>query len=258
VTVLGALRLFFIVVAIAAGIAGTVMLVAPGDTGDYFSWPIGPPPLTTLVGSFYVSSTILFGLAAVRVDWLAVRGLCVSVLALTIPTLIATARHHDVFDFDRVQAFAWVVLFVASPLAYGTVLFLQRGKAGPSQGARLAPWARAIVGVLGVVYVVIAAWCWIDPRGAEEHSPYALPALSGAFVGAWALFLATLALFSWRRSAVREARLSLVALTLWPFAGLLAGLRSYDDLVSADRTGYFVVLAVLAVLGGAALSNTRS
>jgi hypothetical protein len=35
-------------------------------------------------------------------------------------------------------------------------------------------------------------------------------------------------------------------------------LRSYDDLVSADRTGYFVVLAVLAVLGGAALSNTRS
>jgi hypothetical protein len=258
VTVLGTLRLFFIVVAVVAGVAGIVMLVVPADTGDYFSWPIGPPPLTTLVGSFYVASAILFGLAAVRLDWLAVRGLCVSVLALTIPTLIATARHHEVFDFDRVQAFAWIVLFVASPLAYGTVLYLQRGKAGPSEGPRLAPWARDIVLLLSIVYVAVAAWCWIDPRGAEEHAPYLLPALSGAFVGSWALFLATLALFAWSRSAVREARLSLLALTLWPVAGLLAGLRSYDDLASADRGGYFVGLAALAVLGGVALGNTRS
>jgi hypothetical protein len=258
VTVLGALRLFFAVVAVVAGIAGVVMLVVPADTGDYFSWPIGPPPLTTLVGSFYVASSILFTIAAIRLDWAAVRGLCVGVLALTIPTLVGTVRHDEVFDFDRVQAFAWIVLFVVSPLAFGTVLFLQRGKAGPSEGTRLAPWARVIVGLLAVVYVVVAAWCWIEPRGAEDHAPFVLPALSGAFVGSWALFLATLAGFAWWRSAVREALLPLLALTLWPLAGLLAGLRSYDDLASGNRAGYLVVLGALAVLGGVALSNARS
>jgi hypothetical protein len=258
VTVLGALRLFFAVVAVVAGIAGVVMLVVPADTGDYFSWPIGPPPLTTLVGSFYVASSIVFSIAALRLDWPSVRGLCVGVLALTVPTLIGTARHHEVFDFDRVLALAWVLLFVVSPLAYGTVLFLQRGKVGPTEGPRLAPWARGAVGLLAVVYVVVAAWCWIDPGGAEDHAPFALPALSGAFVGSWALFLATLAGFAWRRSAVREAWLPLLALTLWPLAGLLAGLRSWDDLASGNRVGYLVGLAALSLLGGVALSNARS
>jgi hypothetical protein len=258
VNVLGVLRAFFAVVAIVAGIAGVAMLVAPTDTGDYFSWPIGPPPLTTLVGSFYVASSVVFGIAALRTDWPAVRGLCVGVLALTIPTLVATARHHEVFDFDRVQALLWVVLFVASPCAYGTVLYLQRGKVGPPTGPSLRPWARSIVGLLAIVYLGIAVWCWLDPASAEEHLPYALPALSGAFVGCWALFLATLAAFSWRRANARECSLPLLSLTLWPVAGLVAAARSFDDLTSGTRTGYLVALAVLAGLGGATWSSARS
>jgi hypothetical protein len=257
VTVLGALRLFFAVVAVVAGIAGIVMLVAPADSGDYFSWAIGPAPLTTLVGSFYVASAVVFGIAAIRLDWPGVRGLCVGVLALTIPTLIATARHDEVFDFGRVQAVLWVVLFVASPCAYGTVLFLQRGKVTTTDAPRLPTWARAIAVLLGVGYLAFAIWCWVDPAGAAEHMPFALPALSGAFLGCWALFLATLALFVARRPTRREARLPLLALTLWPFAGLLAGLRSFDDLASGNRVGYLVALGILTTLAAVALSAAR-
>jgi hypothetical protein len=258
VTVLGVLRLFFAVVAIVAGVAGVVMLAAPADSGDYFSWPIGPPPLTTLVGAFYVASSVVFGIAALRIDWPAVRGLCVGVLALTVPTLVATARHHEVFDFDRIQAIAWVLLFVASPCAYGTVLFLQRGQVTEVSRPRLAPWARTIAGLLAIAYLAAAAWCWSDPSGAGEQLPFALPALSGAFIGCWSLFLATLAAFSWRRPSVREARLPLLALTLWPLAGVLAGLRSFDDLAASRRAGYLAVLATLAVLAAAALSAART
>jgi hypothetical protein len=39
------------VVAVVAGLAGAVMVVAPADTGSYFSWPIGPPPVAALAAA---------------------------------------------------------------------------------------------------------------------------------------------------------------------------------------------------------------
>jgi hypothetical protein len=255
--VLSVLRLFFLVVAVVAGIAGLVMLFAPGDTDDYFSWPIGPEPLAALVGGFYVASAVVFGLAARRTDWPAVRGLCLGVLALTIPTLVATARHHDVFDFGRGQALLWVVLFIASPCAYGTVLYLQRGKAGQAAGAQMPGWARVVAAVLGLGYVAFAIWCWVDPASLAEHMPFLLPALSGAFLGCWALFLGTLALFVARRPVWREARLPLLAVTLWPLAGIVAALLTFDDLESGRRAGYLIALVVLTLIGGGLLLVTR-
>lgn len=251
--VLPVLRIFVGVVAILAGFAGLVMLFAPGETDDYFSWPLGPPPLAALVGGFYVASAVVFGLAAWRVDWPAVRGLCVGVLALTIPTLIATARHDDVFDFGRAQAILWVLVFVASPCAYGTVLYLQRGQVRDAAPPRLAPWARVVAGVLGAGYVAFAIWCWVDPSGVAEHTPFALLGLSGAFLGCWALFLGTLAVFAACRPAWREARLPLVALMLWPLAGIVAALSTFDDLESGRRAGYLAVLGVLTLIGAALL-----
>ena len=41
-------------VALAAGIIGIAMLVAPGSTGRYFSWELNPPALAALVGVCYV------------------------------------------------------------------------------------------------------------------------------------------------------------------------------------------------------------
>ena len=57
-------RILCALVALAAGIVGVAMLVAPGSTGRYFSWALGPPPLAALVGAFSVASTLVFGAAA--------------------------------------------------------------------------------------------------------------------------------------------------------------------------------------------------
>lgn len=45
------------------------------------------------------------------------RGLAAGTLALTIPILVVTFTHLEVFDFARWQAWAWVFLFIASPLS---------------------------------------------------------------------------------------------------------------------------------------------
>jgi hypothetical protein len=180
------------------------------------------------------------------------------VIALTVPTVVFTVRHHEVFDFGRWQAVAWIALFVAAPIAYGAILFVQRGQV-PGVGDALAPWARAVVGALAVGYAVLALVLWVDPTGTADRTPYVLPAMSGRFLGCWAAFLTALAVFVVVRNRWHEARTPLLALTLWPVGGLVGALRSFDDLAPPGRrAAYLVGLAVAAVAGELVLVAGRA
>ncbi|MGH9025626.1 MAG: hypothetical protein ACRDWD_05830 [Acidimicrobiia bacterium] len=251
-------RVLFAIVAVAAGTAGVVMVVAPDDTDRYFSWPIGPPPLAALVGAFYVASAVVFGRAAAREDWAGSRGLCFGVLALTLPTLVATTRHRDVFDFGRWQAVAWVALFIASPIAYGTILVLQRGRV-VGAGARLPRLVVLAAVIEATAYAALALGLWVAPSSLEGNSPFALPGLSGRFLGCWAAFLAVLAAFVALRNRWNEARTPLLALTLWPAGALFAAFRSWGDLAPSERrAGYVAAAVVLTVVGAGMLAASRS
>jgi hypothetical protein len=143
------------------------------------------------------------------------------VLALTIPTLISTVKHDDVFDFGRWQAVLWVALFIASPLAYGTILFLQRGRV-TGTGDRLRPWVRAVLGGLALGYAALAVVLLFAQDASSRRAPFALIALSGRFLGCWAAFLAVLAAFAAIRDRWNEARIPLLAMAAWPVAVVLA------------------------------------
>jgi hypothetical protein len=237
-------------VAVVAGFVGVVMLVAPGSTGDYFSWPIGPEPVARLVGGFYVASAVVFGLAALEDDWTAARGLCAGVLALTLPTLVATVEHHDVFDFGRWQALAWVGLFLSSPIAFGTLLWANRGEAVDG-GARLPALARAELALLSAAYAALAVILWFSLTWASAHSPFAVGGMGGRFLGCWAAFLATLAAYAAWRGRWREARATVLALVAFPLGGLLAAGLGVDNLAPAGRRlAYLCSLVVLAAVAG--------
>jgi hypothetical protein len=246
-----------IVVTVVAGIVGVVMLIAPSDTDDYFSWPIGPPPLAATVGAFYVASAILFALAAVSNDWFRVRGLCFGVLGLTLPTLVSTIYDRDVFDFADWQAWAWAFLFVGSPIAFTTVLIAQRKMVAP-RSSPLPPSARLLFAILAIAYGILAVAALADPVRVGDSGPFPMAALSGRYIGCWAGFLAVLAAYSAIRNRRPEAFIPAVALTLWPLAALLAGLRSLDDLVSgAGRGAYLAVLVILFLASTSLVAATR-
>jgi hypothetical protein len=255
-SVMRVLPALFLIVAVVAGIAGVIMLIAPASTVRYFSWPIGPPPVAATVGAFYVASALVFGLAAMREDWPGSRGLCFGVLALTIPTLASTVKHDDVFDFGRWQAIAWVTLFVATPLAYGTILFLQRGRV-TGAGDRLRPWVRAVLGVLAVGYAALAAVSLFAQDASSRRAAFALVALSGRFLGCWAAFLAVLAAFAAIRDRWNEARIPLLTLAAWPAAALLAALTRYGDLDSDRCVAYVVVVALVLAVSVALVTAGR-
>lgn len=249
------LRVAFLIVTVVAGLVGLVMLIDPGSTDDYFSWALGPPPLASLVGGLYVASALVFGLAAGR-PWGQVRGLVVAVLGLTLPTLVATLVHQEVFDFSRPVAIVWIVLFVGSPATFGTILFLRR-RVRVDPGPPLAGGLRVALGLLAAALLVLAVLCWVDRSSAVSIVPYSLAPMGAAFLGAWALFLALLAGWSAVRGGWTEARIPVIGLAAYATGGLVAGLRSLDDLEPSGRgVAYLVVLA--AVAGLAAVSLLRA
>jgi hypothetical protein len=243
------LRYAFLTVAVVAGLVGSVMVVAPESTDDYFSWALGPPPLAALVGGLYVASTVVFGIAASR-PWSEARGLVLAVLALTLPTLVATLVHAEVFDFSRAVAIVWIVLFVASPLIHATVLYLRRG-VHVERGPALPVWLRAFLAGLSALLVVLALLCWLDRPSAESVVPFALAPMGAAFLGAWSLFLAVLAGWPAIRGGWTEARIPLLGLVAYPLGGAVAALRTADDLEPGGG-GAVYAIALCAVAAVAA------
>lgn len=194
-------------VAAAAGIIGLAMVLAPGATGTYFSWPLNPPPLAGFVGGCYLASAAIFGWAASRERWAGQRGVCVAVLGLAAPTLVATARHRDVFDFGRWQAVAWVVLFAASVSSFGTLLV--RRPVEPAHGPRLSQLSRIALVLLAAAYAVTAVVLWVrGPMGPR-------------FVGSWAAFLSIAAGHAATHPRWEEARLGIIATLGFPIAAAI-------------------------------------
>jgi hypothetical protein len=231
-----------IIVATAAGIVGVIMLVAPSSTGRSFAWPLGPRALAALVGGFYVVSAPVFAYAGRR-SAVEVRGLAAAVLAFTLPTLAATYLHRDIFDFDRLFAMAWVVLFVASPVTFALLLWSGRRAQPPPGDPRLPAAARAGLAALAVVFAGLAVWFWVETNGPV---PFTMAPLGARFLAAWLAFLAVLAAWPAVRAARSEARVPLLALAAYGIGGLLAAAVHPGDL-GPGAVGYVVGLLVVVV-----------
>ena len=240
-------RAGFAAVVVAAGVSGLALLVWPDETGEFFSWGLGPPPLASLVGGLYLASAVTFAVAF-RLAWRYARSLVAASVALTAPTLIATFIHLDVFDFGRWQAVAWLVLFIAAPPFWTAMLVVNRA-AVPRDETRVRWAGAAALLALAVLLVVAGIALWADPAAGVSVLPFEPSPLGGRFIGSWSAFLAVMA--TWAALRPSEAKLPLVALVAYPAGALVAGLRSLPDLSPPGaRWTYLAVLGITAVVFG--------
>ena len=213
----------FLLLVVAAGLVGLGLLAAPGATEKFFAWGLGPEPLAAFAGGVYVGSAALYAVGLSR-PWREVRGLVAGAVVLSVSVLIVTLTHLDQFDFDRLQAWAWLVLFAGFSLV--TIWLLLAGDepddaaasggaaSGGASGARR--WSRRC-----------SAWsrsrCGSTRRALSDESPFLLPPLGGRFAGSWIALLAVLT--GWAAGATQgggmAARARLVTL---PAGALVAAL----------------------------------
>jgi hypothetical protein len=233
----------FLMLVLAAGAVGVALLIVPEATGAFFAWSLAPASLAAFAGGVYVASALVYAVA-LRAPAREAHGLVVAAVVLSVSVLASTFAHLEVFDFGRLQAWAWVVLFVAFG-AVTTVLAV-RGPWWPAPGPRLPLWARALLGVAGSLLAGVGLALWIDP------SAFSLPPLGGRFAGSWVAMLATLAAYAALSGRRREARLPALALLLLPAGALVAAARTGTD------PGYVLALAMLAATGAAVLAVSEA
>jgi len=178
---------------------------------------------------------------------------------LSISVFAVTIAHLEVFDFHRLQAWAWVVLFAVFALVTSALLVVAPQEEAHTPGITLEPWARAALAVVAALLAALAVALWVDPTGLASLSPYALPPLGGRFAGSWIAMLAVLAGWAALRNRRDEARLPALCLVALPAGALVAALRTISQLDAAGRTlGYLAELTLLAALGAAIAASTRA
>jgi len=250
-------RAAFLMLALAAGFVGIALLAVPGSSGEFFSWGLEPTPLAAFAGGVYVGSASVYA-AALLAPWREVRGLVIGAVVLSISVFAVTIAHLEVFDFHRLQAWAWVVLFAAFALITSALLVAPH-EDDQTPGTTLQPWARAALAMITTLLSALAVALWVDPTGLANLSPYALPPLGGRFAGSWIAMLAALAGWAALRNRRDEARLPALCLVALPAGALVAALRTISELDATGRTlGYLAALTLLAALGAAIAASTRA
>jgi hypothetical protein len=250
-------RAVFLVLVLAAGLVGLGLLAAPGATGQFFAWELEPEPLAAFAGGVYVGSAAVYA-AVLPKPWRQSRGFVIGAVVLSVSVLAVTLAHLDIFDFDRLQAWAWVALFAAFSLLTIAILALGREEDGGRAETPVAPWARAVLASVALLLAALAVALWVDPTGLAGPSPFTLPPLGGRFAGAWIALLAVLAGWGALENRRDEARLAALALVALPAGALLAALRTISDLEPAGAAaGYLGALILLLVSGAAVFSSTR-
>jgi hypothetical protein len=245
-------RAAFLMLVVAAGLVGIALLAVPSASGAFFAWGLEPAAVAAFAGGVYVGSALVYA-AGLRASRRHAQPLVVAAVVLSVLVLAATFVHLEVFDFDRLQAWAWVALFAA--FGATTTALAVTGPWRRAPGAELPALARGLLAAVAAALLVAAVALWIDPGA------YDLPPLGGRFAGSWAAMLATLAAWPAVRGRRDEARLPVLALVALPTGALVAALRTLGEPDPRYLAALLVLLAASATLGrlgGSCPGNTGS
>jgi hypothetical protein len=112
-----------IVEAVAFGLLGLVLLLAPTTAAAYWPWTL-PPVAGQLYGCFFLTFALGAGLAAREDESRAVRDFLIASLGLCLLVLLASVLHLDRFKPDPITPI-WFVAFALGGLVFGASLLVR-------------------------------------------------------------------------------------------------------------------------------------
>jgi hypothetical protein len=261
-------RCVFLLGACLTAGTGIGLFAVPDQTADYWAWQITAPLTAAMFGAGYIGAAISLALALRVREWQRTRVVAVAALTLTSLALLATLLNLEPFAFGDgglpgFVAVIWLAVYVALPTLVLSAFVAQERAGGrleyvstrPALGAtRLALGAiGAVLSLIGVG--LLAGWAWLAAQW-----PWPLPPLPSAVMGAWlCTYAAGLLWFAVRERDWARGRIAVTAAILALVLDVAAAARYWDGFDSAASAAVYVavLIALIAVLGGAALREER-
>ena len=249
-----ALSFFAKLVLVGAGglaiVAGPVLYLFPHDTSAYFAWTIGHPLTPVYMGASYFAG--IGNLLAVRADqWSLARVQIPAIIVFTFTMLAATLLHLPIFNWSHPVAWAWLAVYVISPVA-AVIVFLQmeRGFQSAEPGVnRLPARFSPVLQIFAVIYTVLGLVLFLFPEQASAFWPWSLTPLTARVVGGWWLSGAALQVMLARQKTLDTAQVGLFANILVCSLLLLGATLHFSDF-DGPQVSIWLYLLLNLFLGG--------
>jgi hypothetical protein len=231
-------------------LAGPVLYLFPNDTASYFAWTIKHPLTPVYMGASYFAG--IGNLLAMRADrWSLARVQVPAIIVFSVLMLVATLLHIPIFNWSHPIAWAWLVVYVVSPIA-GTIMFLQmeRDFQRPEfETNRLPASFSSVLLTFAVIYAVVGLTLFIFPEQASPFWPWSLTPLTARVIGGWWLSAAALQIMLARQESLATARVGLFAnilVSFWLLIGALYHFQEFDG----PQISIWLYLLLSLFLGG--------
>jgi hypothetical protein len=213
-------------------VAFVMLYLFPGHTDRLFAWTIRPDMTPLIMGAGYISGSYFFVHAFFARRWHTVHLGFLPITAFTIFMAIATFMHLDRFHHGHVSFYAWIGLYIVTPILVPLVWY-RNSRTDPRtpepDDVLLSPVIRGVLGIGGAVQFLIALFLLLFPATMIDLWPWKLTPLTAQVIGGWFALpsvVAMLMALDRRWSAIRVTLQSqLIGLALM----LIAVVRAWSD-----------------------------
>ena len=241
-----------------AFVAGPILFILPTQTEIYFAWTIKHPLTPVFMGANYLGG--LGALWAIRTNrWSVARVLMPGIFVFAVTQLFATLLHIPIFNWQHPIAWAWLIVYVTSPVA-ALFVYAQMEKgygppasSGPSLSKGFSSAMRAFALVSAAFGIGLILWPFFFSAAQGQSTvawwAWTLTPLTAQVVGGWYLAAATLQFtLSRQRNAgtIGPALLGLMLVTGVQLVGALIHFSAFNG--SALFTGLYLINAVAVFL----------
>jgi hypothetical protein len=234
-----------------AFVAGPILFLFPTQTEAYFAWTINHPLTPVFMGANYLGG--LGALWTLRINrWSAARVQMPGIFVFAVTQLVATLLHIPIFNWNHPIAWAWLFVYVTSPVAALLVYRAMEKDYTPAANGKAPMPARfaAIFQIFAVVSALLGIglilWPFFytapDQGSTVPWWAWKLTPLTAHVAGGWYLAAATLHYTIARQramDAIGPALLALMIVTGTQLVGALIWRNAFDG------SPFFILLYLL-------------
>ena len=215
-----------------AVVACPILFLFPTQTATYFVWTIKHPLTPIFMGANYAG-----GIGAVWAmftnRWSTARVLLPGVFTFAITQLLATLLHIPIFNWQHPVAWAWLFVYITSPVATAFVyLSMERGYHAPEPSQPFLPSAfngvmNTLAVLTGLIGLALILWPFVFTASGSGSAvawwAWSLTPLTARVAGGWYLAGCVLYITLSRERALDRVRIGLFSLMLVNGLQLLGG-----------------------------------
>ncbi|HKY54202.1 MAG TPA: hypothetical protein VJM08_07855 [Anaerolineales bacterium] len=233
-----------------AVVAGPILYLFPNDTETYFAWTIQHPLTPVYMGASYFAG--IGNLLAIRVNKSSLARVQVpAIIVFSLLMLVATLLHIPIFNWSHPIAWAWLAVYVISPIA-AVIVFLQieRGYKAPEfESNKLPAVFSPVMLTFAFIDGMIGLALFFFPEQAAPLWAWSLTPLTARVIGGWWLSGAVLQFMLARQKTLHTARVGLFA-TILVTALLLIGALLHFEEFNGPQISIWLYLLLTLLLGG--------